>query len=70
VTVQLRVRNVDLKASSTNFEILIAFYTFNVEFSSRQSSPNIGMTRNLEGGLEVIVRGFQKRKRRRLRLSL
>ena len=58
MAVLLRVRNVDLNASSTNLEILIAFHTFNDEFSSRQSGPKIGMTRNLDGGPEVIVRGF------------
>jgi len=35
VTVLLRVRNVDPNASSTNFDILVAFHTFNVQFSSR-----------------------------------
>ena len=33
VTVQLRVGNVDLNASSKNFEILIAFQIFDVQFS-------------------------------------
>jgi hypothetical protein len=41
VTVQFGLGNVDLNASRKNSEILIAFHTFDVQFSSRQSGPKI-----------------------------